>query len=89
VSRKFTYTVLGGVVLGLERTEQRLLGTENLDGGTGRLGQVHEGTGVGNQARTNKLTNESSEVRCEGLHTGREVVAKVLAVPVEILAYYS
>lgn len=58
-------------MLGLERTEQRLLGTENLDGGTGRLGEVHERTSVGDEAGTDKLTNKSSQVRCQSLHTGR------------------
>jgi hypothetical protein len=67
-------------VLSLKRTEQRLLGTENLDGGTGRLGEVHEGTSVGNEAGTDKLTNECSQIGGESLHTGREVCAEVLTV---------
>jgi hypothetical protein len=88
VGWKFTYTVLGCVVLGLEGAEQRLLGTENLDGGTGRLGEVHEGASVGDQARTDELTNKRSQVGCKCLHAGGEVVAEVLAVPVTGLAYY-
>lgn len=71
-------------MLGLERTEQRLLGTENLDGGTRRLGEVHERTGVGDEAGTDKLTNESSQVRCKSLHTRGEVCAEVLAMLGEV-----
>jgi len=71
-------------VLGLERTEQRLLGTENLDGGTGRLSEVHKRTGVGDEAGTDKLTNESSQVRCKSLHTRGEVCAEVLAMLGEV-----
>jgi hypothetical protein len=75
-----TYTVLGGIVLGLERTEQRLLGTEDLDGGTGALGQVHEGTSVSDETGTDELTNKRSQVGCESLHTRRQVCAEVLTV---------
>lgn len=67
-------------MLGLERTEQRLLGTEDLDGGTRRLGKVHEGTSVGNEPGADKLTNERSQVGCESLHTRRQVCAQVLAM---------
>ena len=79
-----TYTVLGCVVLGLESTEQRLLGTKNLDGGTGGLGKVHEGTSVGDETGTDKLANKSSQVGCKSLHTGRQVCAKVLTMLGEV-----
>ena len=75
-----TYTVLGSVVLGLERAEQRLLGTKNLDGRTGGLGEVHKGTSVGDKAGTDELTNKRSQVGRKSLHTGGEVRAKVLTV---------
>lgn len=71
-------------MLGLEGTEQGLLGTENLDGGTGRLGEVHEGTSVGDEAGTDELANEGSQVGCESLHTRRKVGAEVLAVLSEV-----
>lgn len=67
-------------MLSLERAEQRLLGTKNLDGGTGRLGEVHEGTSVGDETGTDKLTDERSQVGCKSLHTGGEVCAEVLTV---------
>lgn len=47
-------------MLGLERTEQRLLGTEDLNGGTGALSQVHERTSVSDEAGTDELTNKRS-----------------------------
>jgi|TARA_R110002003_G_scaffold111_8_gene9473 hypothetical protein len=67
-------------VLGLESTEKGLFGTKNLDSRTGRLGEVHERAGVGNEARTNKLANERSQIGRERLHAGGEIVAKVLAM---------
>jgi hypothetical protein len=67
-------------VLGLQGAEKGFLGTENLNSGTGRLGQVHEGSGVGNEARANKLANKRSQIGCECLHTGGEVVAEILAM---------
>jgi hypothetical protein len=77
----YTYTVLGSIVLGLQGAEKRLLGTKNLDGRTGRLGEVHERSSVRNEARTDKLANERSQIRRKCLHTCGEVVAKVLAMP--------
>jgi hypothetical protein len=76
----YTYTVLGSIVLGLQGAEKRLLSTKNLDGGTGRLGEVHERSSVCNEARTDKLANKGSQVRRKCLHTCGEVVAKVLAM---------
>ena len=84
MGRENTYTVLGCVVLSLQSAEKSLLGTENLDGGTGRLGEVHEGSSVGDEARTNKLTNESSKVRSESLHAVGEVGAEALTVLGEV-----
>lgn len=81
-----TYTILGGIVLGLQSAEQRLLGTENLDGRTGRLGKVHEGTSVGNETSTDELANKCSQVGRKCLHTGREVVAEIQTVSRHILA---
>jgi hypothetical protein len=75
-----TYTVFGSIVLGLQGAEKSLLSTENLDGRTGRLGEVHERTRVRNEARTDKLANKRSQVGCECLHTCGEVVAKVLTM---------
>ena len=75
-----TYTIFGCIMLRLQRSEQRLLGTENLDGGTRRLCEVHERSSVRNEACTDELANERSKVRRKCLHTRGEVVAKVLAM---------
>jgi hypothetical protein len=69
-------------VLGLQGAEKSLLSTENLDGRTGRLGEVHERTSVRNEARADELANERSQVGCKCLHTCGEVVSKVLAMSV-------
>jgi hypothetical protein len=62
-------TVLGGVVLGLEGTEESLLGTKDLDSRGRELGKVHERTGVRDEAGTNKLADKGGEVGGDSLHT--------------------
>jgi hypothetical protein len=61
-------------VLRFERPKQRLLGTEDLDGGTRRFGEVHDGASVGNESCADELANERCEVGCESLHACRQVV---------------
>lgn len=73
-------TILGSGVLGLEGTEKGLLGTENLDGRTGVLGKVHDGTSVGNETSTDKSADELGHVGSNGAHAVLEVVRKLLAV---------
>ena len=82
MGRSNTYTVLGCVVLGLQGTEEGLLSTENLDSRTRRLGEVHKGSSMGNEARTNELANKSCQVRSEGLHAVGQV-ARFQAAPTE------
>lgn len=77
---KDTYSIFGCVVLRLEGAEKSLLSTKNLDGRTGRLGEVHERSGVSDKTCTNKLTDKCCQVRRKSLHTAREVVAKILAM---------
>lgn len=79
-----TYTVFGCVVLCLQGAEESLFSTENLDGGTGRLGKVHEGSSVSDETRTNKLADKSSQVRSESLHAVGEVAAEALTVLSEV-----
>lgn len=62
-------TIFGCVVLRLERSEKGLFGTEDLDGRGRVLGQVHQASGVTDESSTNKLTNEGSEIRGDGLHS--------------------
>lgn len=76
-------TVLGSIVLSLEGTEKGLLGTQNLDGTGGALGQAGEGASVGNKTGTNEVTDKGSQVGCDGVHAGSEVAGKLGAVVVE------
>ena len=77
-------TVLGGVALGLQGTEESLLGTEDLDGGGGVLGQVGQATGVGDKTGSDDLTDESSQVRGHNAHLGDQVGVERLAVLSEL-----
>lgn len=73
-------TVLGSVVLGLERAEERLFSTENLHS-TGRvLGKVHKATSVADEACADELANERCEVRGDSCHAILEVGVKLGAV---------
>jgi len=76
-------TELGGVALGLEGSEEGLLGTENLDSRGGVLCEVGQGTGLGDETGTDGLADESSQVGSDNAHLGDEVVADRLAVLVE------
>ncbi len=73
-------TVLGGVALGLEGTEEGLLSTENLQGGGGVFGQVGERTSVGDEAGSNGRANEGLQVGSDLVHLGLQVAAGGLAV---------
>lgn len=73
-------TVLGGVVLGLEGAEEGLLRTEDLDGGGRALGQVHEGTGVGDEPGADELADHGREVGGDGEHAVLEVFVELSAV---------
>jgi hypothetical protein len=78
-------TVLGGVALSLQGTEQSLLGTENLNGRGGILGKVGQATGVGDQTGSNDFANQGSEVRSNDAHLGDEVGVERLAVVGELV----
>lgn len=73
-------TVLGGVTLGLEGAEEGLLGTENLDGGGGVLGEVGEGSGVRDEARGNDFADQRGQVGCDDGHLVGEVLEEGAAV---------
>lgn len=72
--------VLGRVTLGLESTEKSFLGSENLDGGSWVLGQVGQAPGVGDEAGTDGLTDQSCEVGCYDAHLGDQVGRERFAV---------
>src|SRR5690606_24774953 len=73
-------TVLGGVTLSLQGSEQSLLGTENLDSGGRVLGKVGQRTGVGNKSGTNDLTDKLGKVGSNVMHLFAQVVVESLAV---------
>jgi hypothetical protein len=73
-------TVLGSVSLSLKSAEESLLGTENLDGGGRVLGQVGQGTSVGDKTGGNNFANELGQVRGDNGHLVGQVLEDLLAV---------
>ena len=73
-------TVLGRVVLRLERAEEGLLGTEDLDRRRGVLGKVEEGPRVGDETGADELADECRQVRRDGRHAVLEVLVQLRAV---------
>lgn len=73
-------TVLGGVALALEGTEQGLLGTEDLQSGGRVLGEVGQGSGVRDQAGGDRSANQGLEVGGDVGHLLLEVQRSRLAV---------
>ena len=67
-------------MLGLEGSEESLFGTENLDSGSGVLGEVHQTSGVTDESCSDQLANKSSEIGCDGLHPISEVLGKLSSV---------
>lgn len=64
-------TVLGSVLLGLQRSEESFFSSEDLNCRGGVLGQVEEGTSVGDEAGADELTEENSQV---GSNRGHSVL---------------
>uniref|UniRef100_A0A7S3IMF5 Uncharacterized protein n=1 Tax=Strombidium inclinatum TaxID=197538 RepID=A0A7S3IMF5_9SPIT len=73
-------TVFGSLTLGLQSSEQSLLGTEDLNGRGGVLRQVGQTTGVGNELGADDLTGEGGEVGGDGAHSLLEIIGEGLAV---------
>jgi len=73
-------TVLGRVVLGLERPEQRLLRSEDLHRRGRVLGEVHQATGVADESRTDELADQRRQVGRDGLHSVAQVVGQLRSV---------
>lgn len=67
-------TVFRSVVLGLESTEKGLFGTEDLNGRSGVLCQVHQTSGVTDESGTNEFTDEGGEIRSDGLHSVTQIL---------------
>ena len=73
-------TVFWCIVLGLQRTEQRLLSTEDLDGTCWVLRKAEETAGVADQTSSDKVSDEGGEVGCDGVHAIPEVLCELRAV---------
>ena len=67
-------------VLCLERSEECLLGAEDLDGGRGRFCEVDERSGVCDQSRADQFADEDGEVGCDRLHPVLQVLVQLGAV---------
>ena len=73
-------TVFWGVALGLESAEKSLLGTENLNGGCWVLGEVGEGSSVGDEAGSDDLADKLGQVRRDDGHLIGKVLEEGAAV---------
>ena len=73
-------TVLGCVVLRLERTEQCLLGTQNLDGTCWVLREVQQASCMADESCADKVADERGQVGCDGVHAIPEVLCELRAV---------
>ena len=73
-------TVLGRVVLGLQSTEERLLGTEDLDGTCWVFREREQAACVADEPCADEVANESSEVRRNRVHAIPEVLRKLCAI---------
>ena len=73
-------TVLGGVVFGLEGTEERLLSAQDLDGTRRMLRQAQQAAGVADQPRADELADKCCQVGRNGVHAVAEVFGELRAV---------
>ena len=73
-------TVFWRVMLRLECTEQRLLGTKNLDGTCWMLREREQATGMADQTCTNEVANECGEIGGNCVHAIPEVFCELSAV---------
>jgi len=69
-------TVFRSVVLGLESTEESLLGTEDLNSRRRVFSERHEGTGMGDQTGTDEFSNEGGKIGCDSGHSVSEVLVQ-------------
>jgi hypothetical protein len=81
---KVTYvvykTILGRIMLRLQRTEERLLSPENLHRACRMLGKTEQATSVTDQPGTDKLANESGEVGGNGVHTVTKIFSQLRTI---------
>lgn len=77
-------TVFGSVVLGLDGFEEGFFSTEDLDSGSRALSKVDETSSVADKPGTNELSNNSSQIGSEGLHSVFQVFLKTGTVVSEL-----
>ena len=68
----------------LERAEERLLGSQDLHGGGGELGEVQQRAGVGDEPRADELADHHGEVGRDRVHAVLEVLVELDAVGGEV-----
>ena len=73
-------TVLGGIVFGLEGSEESFLCTEDLNGTRRVFGKVHQASSVTDEACADKFSYESCEIGSYRVHTIAEVFGELRAI---------
>ena len=73
-------TVLGCVVLRLERTEKGLLCTKNLDGTCWVLREVQQASCVADESRADEVADKCSQIGGDGVHAVTQVLSELRAV---------
>ena len=57
--------------------EQGLFSAENLNGRSRMLGEIHEGTGVGDESRADQFSHQNREIRGDRHHPVLDVIVKL------------
>ena len=70
--------------MGISHLEERLLSPENLDGGGGVLGEVHEAAGVSDQPRSHQLAHQDGQVGGDRHHAVLQVLVQLAAVLLDL-----
>ena len=77
-------SVLRRLVPHLQRSEERLLGAEDLHGGGGELGEVHQRAGVRDESGAHQFADDDGEVGRDGVHAVLQVLVELQAVGGEV-----
>lgn len=73
-------SILRCIVLRLERTEQRLFGTENLHGARRVFCKTEQTTRMADKSCANELTDQRSQIGRNRVHTIPQVFCELCAV---------
>ena len=77
-------SVLRRVAPRLQRAEQRLLGSQNLHGGRGELGEIEQRTGVSDETRSDQFADHDREIGSDGVHAILQVFEELDTISSEI-----